>query len=136
MQALNATPLASLGLIRRLSIHQRLLLAASLVLTAFLGLTGLALDKAFRSAGEEALQARLFSSVYALLAAAQEGPDGALTMPEVLTDPRFNRPDSGLYAMVDGKQTGYHWHSGSALGRKLDFLHPVTPGQSKVERVE
>lgn len=129
-------PLASLGLIRRLSIHQRLLLAASLVLTAFLGLTGLALDTAFRSAGEEALQARLFSSVYALLAAAQEGSDGVLTMPGALTDPRFNRPDSGLYAMVEGKQTGYRWHSSSALGRKLDFLHTVAPGQSKVERVE
>ncbi|MEJ2590925.1 MAG: ATP-binding protein [Candidatus Thiodiazotropha sp.] len=124
------------GLIRRLSIHQRLLLAASLVLTAFLGLTGLALDNAFRSAGEEALQARLFSSVYALLAAAQEGPDGVLTMPDALTDPRFNRPDSGLYAMVAGKQTGYHWHSGSSLGRQLDFLRPMSPGQSKVQRVE
>jgi two-component system sensor histidine kinase PhoQ len=125
-----------MGLIRRLSIHQRLLLAASLVLTAFLGLTGLALDKAFRSAAEEALQARLYSSVYALLAAAEEGEDGVLTMPSVLTDPRFNRPDSGLYARVDGQQTGYHWQSGSGLGRGLDFARQVTPGASKIERVE
>jgi two-component system, OmpR family, sensor histidine kinase PhoQ len=134
MQTLNPMPPG--GLIRRLSIHQRLLLAASLVLTAFLGFTGLALDKAFRSSGEEALQARLFSSVYALLAAAQEGPGGVLTMPDVLTDPRFNRPDSGLYAMVSGKQTGYRWHSASALGRQPEFLHPVEPGKSKIERVE
>ncbi len=125
-----------MGLIRRLSIHQRLLLAASLVLTAFLGLTGLALDKAFRSAAEEALQARLYSSVYALLAAAEEGEDGVLIMPPVLTDPRFNRPDSGLYARVDGQQTGYRWQSGSGLGRGLDFARQVTPGASKIERVE
>lgn len=125
-----------MGLIRRLSIHQRLLLAASLVLTAFLGLTGLALDKAFRSAAEEALQARLYSSVYALLAAAEEGKEGVLTMPPVLTDPRFNRPDSGLYARVDGQQTGYRWQSGSGLGRGLDFARQVTPGASKIERVQ
>ncbi len=125
-----------MGLIHRLSIHQRLLLAASLVLTAFLGLTGLALDKAFRSSAEEGLQARLFSNVYALLAAAEEGEDGVLTMPQALTDPRFNRPDSGLYARVDGKQTGYRWQSGSGVGRGLDFARAVSPGQSRFERVE
>ncbi len=125
-----------MGLIQRLSIHQRLLLAASLVLTAFLGLTGLALDKAFRSASEEALQARLFSSVYALLAAAEEGKTGVLSMPRVLTDPRFNRPDSGLYAQVDSKQSGYRWQSASGVGRDLDFVRRVSPGESKIERIE
>ncbi len=125
-----------MGLIRRLSIHQRLLLAASLVLSAFLGLTGLALDKAFRSAAEEGLQARLFSSVYALLAAAEDGEGGVLSMPTALTDPRFNRPDSGLYARVDSRQTGYHWQSGSGVGRGLDFARTVSPGQSRFGRVE
>ncbi len=125
-----------MGLIRRLSIHQRLLLAASLVLTAFLGLTGLALDKAFRSAAGEALQARLYSSVYALLAAAEEGEAGALKMPPVLTDPRFNRPDSGLYARVVGQQTGYHWESASGVGRELGFVRRMAPGEAKIERVE
>ncbi len=125
-----------MSLVRQLSIHQRLLLAASLVLTAFLGLTGLALDKAFRSAAEEALQARLYSSVYALLAAAEEGEAGVLSMPSVLTDPRFNRPDSGLYARVEGKQTRYRWQSGSGLGRGFKFARHMAPGESLVERVE
>lgn len=123
-----------MGLMHRLSIHQRLLLAASLVLTAFLGLTGFALDKAFRSSAQEALQARLYSSVYALLAAAEEGEEGVLSMPPVLTDPRFNRPDSGLYAQVHGRQTGYRWQSGSGLGRELDLVQMMAPGESRVER--
>lgn len=125
-----------MGLIHRFSIHQRLLLAASLVLTAFLGLTGLALDRAFRSSAEEALQARLYSSVYALLAAAEEARNGVLSMPPVLTDPRFNRPDSGLYARVDGKQTGYRWQSASGVGRKLDFASRASSGESKLQQVE
>ncbi|PVV18796.1 MAG: histidine kinase [gamma proteobacterium symbiont of Ctena orbiculata] len=116
------------------SIHQRLLLAASLVLGAFLGLTGLALDKAFRSASEEALQARLFSSVYALLAAAEEDQAGRLKMPGVMTDPRFNRPDSGLYAEVSGMQGNYRWQSPSSLGRRFGFLRQMQPGESKIER--
>jgi two-component system sensor histidine kinase PhoQ len=124
-----------MGLIRQLSIHQRLLLAASLVLTAFFGLTGLALDKAFRSTAQEALQARLYSSVYALLAAAEEGEEGVLSMPRVLTDPRFNRPDSGLYALVHGRQTDYRWQSASGLGREFDLVRLMAPGESEIARV-
>lgn len=125
-----------MGWRRNLSIHQRLLVAASLVLTAFLGFTGVALDKAFRSANEEALQARLFSSVYALLAAAEEGKGGELTMPGVLTDPRFNRPDSGLYAQVTGDGVGYFWHSGSTLGRVLSLAQRVAPGEHRLHRAD
>jgi two-component system, OmpR family, sensor histidine kinase PhoQ len=115
-----------------ISIHQRLLLAASLVLGAFLGLTGWSLDEAFRSASDEALQTRLYSSVYALLAAAEEGDEGQMVMPEVLTDPRFNRPDSGLYAEVGNYTTGYRWRSASTLGQSLEFNREIPPGESEI----
>ncbi|MEW8486698.1 MAG: ATP-binding protein [Candidatus Thiodiazotropha sp.] len=117
-----------------LSIHQRLLLAASLVLSAFLGFTGLALDKAFRSASEEAFQARLFSSVYALLAAAEEDEAGGIRMPDLLTDPRFNRPESGLYAQVRDRTGDYLWQSPSSLGRDLGTIRDMQPGESQIER--
>ncbi|MEJ2609929.1 MAG: ATP-binding protein [Candidatus Thiodiazotropha sp.] len=119
---------------RILSIRQRLLLAASLVLSAFLGLTGLSLDEAFRSSSEEALQVRLFSSVYALLAAAEEGKEGELKMPDVLINPRFNRPDSGLYAQVTDSTGSYHWYSGSSLGYSIKFSRDIAPGDSEIGR--
>ncbi|MET0026643.1 MAG: ATP-binding protein [Candidatus Thiodiazotropha sp.] len=114
------------------SIHRRLLLAASLVLGAFFGLTGWSLDEAFRSASDEALQTRLYSSVYALLAAAEEGDEGQMVMPEVLTDPRFNRPDSGLYAQVRNYATDYQWHSASTLGQALGFSREIPSGESEI----
>jgi two-component system sensor histidine kinase PhoQ len=123
-----------MGKVPIFSIHQRLLLAATLVLGAFLGLTGLALDKAFRSASEEALQARLLSSVYALLAAAEEDEAGRLRMPRVLTDPRFNRTESGLYAQVQGRQASYLWQSPSCVGQKLMFLQQTQPGEARFEQ--
>ena len=58
------------------SLHSRLLLAASLVLAGFLGATGLALDKAFRVSAKAAMQDRLQSHIYALLAAADEDENG------------------------------------------------------------
>jgi two-component system sensor histidine kinase PhoQ len=118
------------------SIHLRLLLAASLVLTAFFGLTGLSLDRAFRYAAEEALKAKLQSSIYALLAAAVEDERGRMTLPDNLTDPRFNLPDSGLYAEVAGPRVGYQWRSASLVGRSLDFLQRVEPGHAHFQLYE
>ena len=133
MEEVTGLPLSGIS---SLSIRQRLLLAATLVLGAFLGLTGLSLDKAFRSATEEALKARLLSNVYALLAAAEEGNEGQLTMPRVLTDPRFNRPDSGLYAQVVQYPEGYNWHSGSSLGQALSFSRDIPPGEAESGRFQ
>lgn len=118
------------------SIHARLLVAASLVLSAFLGFTGLALDKAFRSSAEEALKARLQSSVYAILAAAEEDEAGRLSLPKILTDPRFNMPDSGLYASVIAPQLEFKWRSASSIGLSLSYLQMTEAGQSRYQMTE
>src|SRR3546814_20710666 len=53
------------GGLSRLSLQGRQLLAASLGLIAFLGLTGYALDRAFTETAESALRDRLKSYTYA-----------------------------------------------------------------------
>lgn len=113
------------------SIHARLTLAASLVLGAFLGLTGLALDQAYSSSAEQALKTRLQSDIYALLAAGVEDDHGRFTMPALLTDPSFNRPDSGRFAEARGDPVGYTWRSASTLGGPHDFIQPTEPGEAK-----
>lgn len=118
------------------SIHARLLLAASVVLAAFLGVTGFSLDKAFRSSSEKALKASLQSRVYAILAAAIEDEEGRFSLPEILTDPGFNLPDSGLYAEVSSPRAGFHWRSASSVGRSLKFLQPVAQGMGRYQFVE
>ena len=52
---------------RALSLHARQLLAASLGLVAFLGLTGIALDAAFQRTAVSNLQERLQNDAYAYL---------------------------------------------------------------------
>jgi len=111
------------------SIHSRLLLAASVVLAAFLGLGAVALDRAFRDSAENALQTQLMAQVYALLGAADTDPQGRMRLPETLPDPRFSNPASGLYAQVSGEQGGYRWHSPSAVGRKLPMPGSIPSGQ-------
>ena len=117
------------------SLHSRLLLAASLVLAGFLGTTGLALDKAFRVSAEAAIQDRLQSHVYALLAAADEDTDGRMLPAEELPEPRFSKPDSGLYAVISSHDGEPLWLSSSLTGRNLDLKEQQLPGKRRFSRL-
>jgi two-component system, OmpR family, sensor histidine kinase PhoQ len=122
-----------------LSLRGRLILAASLTLIAFLGLTGAALEGAYRESVEDALRERLEAQVYSLLGAAQEDAHGRLRIPDALPDPRLMAADSGLYAEVAGAAVGegpsYRWRSASLLGSDPVFLRPVAPGERRFGRV-
>jgi len=117
------------------SLHSRLLLAASLVLAGFLGATGLALDKAFRISAEAALQDRLQSHVYALLAAADEDANGRMIPAQELPEPRFSKPDSGLYAVISSHDSQSLWYSSSLTGRDLGLKEQQKPGERSFRRL-
>lgn len=111
-----------------LSLNARLLVAASLVLAAFLGLTGLTLDRAFRNSALAAVQERLQTQIYALLAAAELGSSSQLTLPETLPEARFSTPGSGLYAQVVRDDGVLIWRSHSMLGVNIPFPLVEAPG--------
>jgi two-component system sensor histidine kinase PhoQ len=112
-----------------LSLNTRLLLASSVVLAAFLGMTGLVLDNAFRASAETALRDRLQGHVYALLAASDLDARGQLQLPAELPDPRFSLIGSGLYAEVVDARGAPVWRSKSLLGVRLPFAPPPAVGQ-------
>ena len=114
-----------------LSLNARLTLAASLVLVAFFGLTGLALERAFRDAGLAAVQDRLRGQVYTLLAAAELENGARLVMPRALPEARYSSPDSGLYARVSYSQGQVLWQSPSLLGFRIPF--PATRADGVAE---
>jgi len=99
-----------------LSLNARLLIAASVVLTAFLGLTGLTLDRAFRDSALAQVRAALQAHVYALLGAADLDPAERLVVPKRLPEARFGIPGSGLYAQVNAASGALVWRSPSMLG--------------------
>ena len=116
---------------RRLSLQARQLLAAGLALVAFLGLTGYALDRAFAEAALNSQSERLENFAKAYLNGAEVLRSGAIVMPQVPPDPRFDRPGSGLYAGVVGE--GLRWESASALGRILPPPEAGTPGMGRFD---
>jgi two-component system sensor histidine kinase PhoQ len=119
-----------------LSLNARLLLAASGVLVAFLGLTGLSLDRAFRESALAAVRDRLQAQVYMLLGAADFDQSGQLTLPKALPEARFSTLNSGLYAQVADNKGTVLWRSRSMLGTSLR-LFPVflSPGESSFQQL-
>lgn len=123
---------------RPLSIQARSLLAAGIALAAFLGLTGFALDQAVYETLRSALRDRLQSYVYGYLAASDVSRSGRWLPPDVFPDPRFDRPQGGLYAGVtgpvenNGKLTT-SWRSPSATGLTLPFDATLKPGVAVFE---
>jgi two-component system sensor histidine kinase PhoQ len=118
---------------RPMSLQARSLIAAGIALAAFLGLTFLALDRAFFDAAESALRERLQGYMYAYLASSDTTRSGALIPPEVGPDPRFDRPlRSGLYAGIVGSPIlgtdAQEWRSPSASGRELPFADKLPRG--------
>lgn len=111
------------------SLHVRSLVAASVALFAFLGLSSFALERAFYESSERQLRDRLRSYVWAYLSASDVSVSGKLILPEYPPEPRFQRPRSGLYAGVAGP--GIRWESPSALGRTLPFDAQLKPNEER-----
>ncbi len=112
------------------ALRTRMVVVASLVLAAFLGITAMALERAFEDTGRELVRERLLAQVYALLAAAEPQPDGRLEL-SGLAEPGFSLPESGLYALVREPGEGTPWRSGSLLGRDLELDAPASPGDPR-----
>ncbi len=108
------------------SLGARLTLALAVVLVAFLGLAGLAVERAFREGVEQAVRENLAVQVYLLLGAAEIDGQGHLRMPDVLPEPRLGTPDSGLYAAIRDGSGEPLWQSESSVG--LDIAYPRAVG--------
>ena len=118
---------------RALSLHARQLLAASLGLIAFLGLTGVALDQAFRETAISNLHERLQNHAYAYLGEFEFTRNNELIEPPQgqAPDSRFLQPGSGLYAVARGRS--FRWNSPSVLGRALPEPEQLKPGEQRFE---
>lgn len=101
------------------SLQARSLVASIIFLAAFLGITFLALDRAFYQSSVAQLEERLKAYALAFFAGSDLNVRGQLILPDAMPDARFIRPGSGLYAGVVGRD--FYWESPSSMGRELPF---------------
>lgn len=104
------------------SIFKRLLLAASVLLVLFLGVTAWVLDQALQQRLITSIQNELKAHLYSVMAGIDEDENAQLIVYPGQIDPRFSQINSGLYAQL----TGEHriWTSASLISNQSDFSIP------------
>jgi two-component system sensor histidine kinase PhoQ len=109
------------------SLHLRLLMAAIISLIAFLGLAGIALERAFRQSSEMAIRERLQVYAYSLVGIADVKRNGSIYLPKNLSEPRLSELGSGLQGFVLDQYGNQLWRSPSAVGMSIDVPDPLPP---------
>jgi len=119
------------------SLQSRLLVSVALLLASFLGLTGLVLDRAFRTSVEAGVAEQLRVQIYVMLAAVDEA-DGEFYFSESLQEPRFSQIGSGLYGFLSSADEGVLLKTQSALDVELplEMLNfDLERGETRFDRV-
>ncbi len=114
-----------------MSLNQRIILSAVIVLVFFITLTAAALDRAFVTSTESAISDKLTSQLYALMAAAEIENDEIL-MPSDELDALLGLPSSGVYAFVTDSAEKILWQSSSALDATPPPPISVASGERKL----
>jgi len=112
------------------SLSFRLLISAGFVLTAFFALVAFVLEQGFRESAEQALKEKLQVHIYSLMSVAELTEALELSMPDVLREPRFSNPGSGLYASITQINKIFVWRSLSAIGMDFSTTEPLDAGGS------
>lgn len=112
------------------SLSSNLLLAASIVLTAFFVIIAVILEQGFRTSAEYGLKEKLQIQVHTLLSVAELSPTGELTMHSNLHETRFSKPGSGLYAFIHDQQGELVWRTQSTIGLDVPMPTKIKPGQT------
>jgi two-component system, OmpR family, sensor histidine kinase PhoQ len=115
------------------SLRARVALAAGVVLAAFIILTSVALERAFRESARSAREERLLGQLYLLMAAADSDTGGGLALPQDLAESRFSLPGSGLYGEISDAQGGTVWRSPSAVSVEVPFRSRLPAGERRFE---
>ncbi|MBU2098608.1 MAG: hypothetical protein KKD00_07580 [Gammaproteobacteria bacterium] len=122
------------------SLQTRLLVAVTILLTLFLGLTGFVLDRAFRSSLETGVSQQLQTQLYVLLAAVDES-GGEFYFSENLREPRFSQLNTGLYGFISSPGQGELLRTPSALEfyfsaltSDINYGSDLSRGETRISR--
>ncbi len=116
-----------------LSINSRMLIAASIILFGFLGVTGLTLESSFHANTEESFKERLQVHLNALIASAEIDDAGTVRLVYALPEPRFFSEQSGLYAKVIANNGLVVWASPSMKGLTIPVHTGLRRGVSRYQ---
>jgi two-component system sensor histidine kinase PhoQ len=113
------------------SLRARVLVWVSVALTVLFALTVYGLDLALKNTIDRSRQALLQAQIDGLIALANSGADGQLTLPQESVNPQFLTADSGLYGLLWDEEGYLVWESDSLVGRRFPEIDLPPPGESR-----
>ncbi len=119
-----------------MSLNQRILLSATLVLLIFIVGIALALDRAFYDSARLGVQDRMLAQALLLMGDAEVDETGVLHMPSHLLDTELSGPNSGTYAFIMNQTQTIAWQSVSALNKSIPTQRPLKQGIRNFKQVE
>lgn len=117
----------------KLSINSRMLIAASIILFSFLGVTGVTLEGSFRASTEASFKERLQVHLNALIAAAEMDENGTFRLLNALPEPRFFSERSGLYAKIVRNDGRVVWFSPSMQNITIPIQAGLGRGEGRYQ---
>jgi hypothetical protein len=118
------------------SLRARVVLWVSVALIVLFAFTIVGLDLAFRQSIDQALLEVLEAHVDGLVAAAESGPGGELTMPVGNLDPEFQVANSGMFGAVFDAEGRVIWQSLSLIGRDFPADELPEPGKKHYAKLD
>ncbi len=113
------------------SITSRLLLAATIIVILFFGITGVTLDRFYQKNAEDTQRNRLLGYFYEMINAIEFSHFGKLAQPRELPEVRFSIPNSGLYAQITLNHGEIVWTSLSAKETHIPFRYGLSRGNQE-----
>ena len=118
-----------------MSLSQRVLLSATLVLLAFIIGIALTLDRAFYDSASLGVQDRLFAKLLMLMGDAEVDDAGVLDLETNLIDAELGHVNSDTYGFVIDQNQRILWRSTSSLNEKIPVVAPLEKGNKVFEQI-
>lgn len=118
-----------------MSLNQRILLSATLVLLIFIVGIALALDRAFYDSARLGVQDRLLAKLLMLMGDAEVEDSGVLDIPTNLLDAEFGHLNSGAYAFVIDHTSTIVWQSTSSLNKPIPAVPLLGKGKKEFAQI-
>jgi two-component system sensor histidine kinase PhoQ len=118
-----------------MSLNQRILLSATLVLLVFIAGITLTLDRAFYDSARIGVKDRLFAKLLMLMGDAEVEESGELDVPTNLLDAELGHVNSDTYAFIIGPANTIIWRSTSALNKPIPAIALLEKGKKEFEQI-
>ncbi len=118
-----------------MSLNQRVLLSAALVLLVFIGGITFTLDRAFYDSARLGIKDRLFAKLLMLMGDAEVEASGELDIPINQLDVEFEHVNSHTYAFIIGPTNAIVWRSASSLNKSIPTIAPLGQGEKIFEQI-